>query len=177
MVQDAEKTGRIGRKRAVMNIRKATIADLKILTEIEAECFPPAEAAKEEDIRKRLEIYPDRFWLLEVDSKVVSFIDGMTSDESDLRDEMFQDASLHDPNGKWQMIFGLNTLPAYREKGYAAELIKKLLNDSKEEGRAGAVLTCKTHLVDYYSSFGFVNEGISTSEHGGVSWYQMRAIF
>lgn len=35
-------------------------------------------------------------------------------------------------------------------------------------------MTCKDHLVHYYAKFGFVDEGISTSEHGGVSWHEMR---
>ena len=85
-----------------MNIRKGSMDDLKILTDIEAECFPAAEAAKEEDFIKRLAVYPDRFWLLEKDGKVIAFIDGMTTDEPDLRDEMFEDASIHNPEGRWQ---------------------------------------------------------------------------
>jgi len=160
-----------------MLIRNAEIKDLSELAEIEKRCFPAAEAAKEEDFRKRLEVYPDHFWVMELDGKIIAFIDGMTTDEPDLRDEMFEDASLHDPDGKWQMIFGLNTLPEHREKGYAGMLIKRLLEDAEKQGRAGAVLTCKEHLADYYASFGFVNEGISGSEHGGVRWYQMRLSF
>ena len=32
----------------------------------------------------------------------------------------------------------------------------------------------KEGLLPFYGSFGFVNEGISGSVHGGVVWYQMR---
>lgn len=28
--------------------------------------------------------------------------------------------------------------------------------------------------MHYYAKFGFVNEGVSGSTHGGVVWYQMR---
>jgi len=31
--------------------------------------------------------------------------------------------------------------------------------------------------MDYYAKFGFVNEGVSNSVHGGVVWYQMRLTF
>jgi hypothetical protein len=31
--------------------------------------------------------------------------------------------------------------------------------------------------VHYYAKFGFVNEGVSGSTHGGVVWYQMRLKF
>ena len=36
------------------------------------------------------------------------------------------------------------------------------------------MLTCKDKLLHYYAKFGFVNEGVSASTHGGVVWYQMR---
>lgn len=29
-------------------------------------------------------------------------------------------------------------------------------------------------LISFYEKFGFRNEGISDSEHGGEIWYQMR---
>ena len=38
----------------------------------------------------------------------------------------------------------------------------------------GIVLTCKEHLIPFYSEFGFVDEGISSSTHGNVLWHQMR---
>ena len=39
------------------------------------------------------------------------------------------------------------------------------------------MLTCKERLLPFYSGFGFVNEGVSGSVHGGVVWYQMRLTF
>ena len=35
------------------------------------------------------------------------------------------------------------------------------------------VLTCKDHLVHYYSRFGFKKVGVSASVHGGAVWYDM----
>lgn len=168
----------IDKKRSLtMTIRNATISDLQSLTAVEAECFPPAEAATEEDIKARLEVYPNHFWLLLENDKVIGFIDGMVTDEADLRDEMYEDASLHREDGDWQMIFGLNTIPAYRRQGCAGKLVERMIEAAQEEGRKGLVLTCKDKLVPYYSKFGFVSEGVSQSEHGGVVWYQMRLTF
>ena len=42
-----------------MNIRKATTADLDLVTYIEATCFPPAEAAPREAFKDRLAHYAD----------------------------------------------------------------------------------------------------------------------
>ena len=43
-------------------------------------------------------------------------MDGFCTDWPDLTDEMYADASLHQENGAWQMIFGVNTIPACRKK-------------------------------------------------------------
>ena len=160
-----------------MTIRTATMEDLAAVTAVEAACFPPAEAATEQDFAARLAVYPNHFWLLERDGKVISFVNGMVTDEPDLRDEMYADASLHDANGAWQMIFGVNTLPEYRRQGLAEQVLRRVISDAREQGRLGCVLTCKAALVHYYEKFGFVSEGISASEHGGAEWYAMRLTF
>lgn len=161
-----------------MIIRKATMADLDSIAAVEEACFPPAEAATKESFEKRLTYYANHFWLLFEEEQLISFVDGMVTDEADLRDEMYSDASLHQEEGAWQMIFGVNTLPRYREKGYARLLLEHAIEDARKENRKGLVLTCKDKLVHYYGALGFVNEGISeNSTHGGAVWYQMRLTF
>ncbi len=160
-----------------MLIRTATIEDLDEITEIEAECFPAAEAANREAFQQRLQYYGNHFWLLYEEQKLIAFVDGFVTDEPDLTDEMYENAALHDENGAWQMIFGVNTLPAYRRNGYAGKLLKRAITDAKNQGRKGVVLTCKEKLLHYYAKFGFEKEGISQSVHGNVVWYQMRLRF
>ena len=160
-----------------MNIRTATTADLAAITQLEAICFPAAEAASEESFAQRLMCYPGHFWLLMDGDTVVSFVNGLVTDEPDLRDEMYDNARLHDENGAWQMIFGVDTHPAYRRRGCAERLLNHAIAQSRAQGRKGLVLTCKEKLVPYYSKFGFVSEGISRSTHGDVVWYQMRLTF
>ena len=158
-------------------IRQGRAEDAAALAKVEAECFPAAEAATAEEIGERLSVYPTHFLLLYRDGKLAGFIDGMATDEKDLRDEMYEKASLHNEKGAWQMIFGLNTIPAFRREGCAGRLIEALKDKARQEGRRGVVLTCKDRLVPYYAKFGFVNEGVSPSTHGGVVWYQMRLKF
>ncbi len=160
-----------------MLIRTATIEDLDEITDIEAECFPAAEAADREAFQQRLQYYGNHFWLLYEEQKLIAFVDGFVTDEPDLTDEMYENAALHDENGAWQMIFGVNTLPAYRRNGYAGKLLRRAIADAKEQGRRGVVLTCKEKLLHYYAKFGFEKEGISQSVHGNVVWYQMRLRF
>lgn len=160
-----------------MILRTATARDLDALTAVEAACFPAAEAATREELAERLRAYGDHFWLLFDGETLVSFVDGMVTDLPDLTDEMYADTSFHDENGAWQMIFGVNTLPAYRKQGFAGRLLERAIADAKAQGRKGLVLTCKDRLIHYYAKFGFVNEGVSESVHGGVTWYQMRLTF
>lgn len=44
-----------------MQIRTATSADLAAVVQIEAECFPAAEAATELSLARRLALYPNHF--------------------------------------------------------------------------------------------------------------------
>ena len=160
-----------------MTIRTATMDDLDCVTEVEAICFPPTEAAPRAQFEDRLAHYANHFWLMFEGDKLISFVDGFVTDEKDLRDEMFADASLHNPDGTWQMIFGVTTIPTHRCRGYAGTLIQRAIEDARKQGRKGLVLTCKVHKIAYYAKFGFVDEGFCGSMHGGVAWHQMRLTF
>ena len=158
-------------------IRNAVLADLDAIARVEAACFPAAEAATRDEFEKRLIHYADHFWLMFRGGELISFVDGFVTDSPDLTDEMYEDASMHQKDGDWQMIFGVDTIPAYRRQGCAERLLKQAIEDTRKQGRKGLVLTCKEKLIHYYAKFGFVNEGISESVHGNVVWYQMRLTF
>lgn len=160
-----------------MIIRTATLSDLDAIAGVEASCFPPAEAASREQFFGRLKNYASHFWLMFEGERLIAFVDGFVTDSPDLTDEMYAHPELHDERGQWQMIFGVNTLPEYRRKGYASELMRRAIEDSHAQGRKGVVLTCKAEMVHWYSRFGFVDEGVSESVHGGAVWYQMRLTF
>ncbi|MBS7389975.1 MAG: GNAT family N-acetyltransferase [Oscillospiraceae bacterium] len=161
-----------------MEIRHATKHDISAISEVEAKCFPPSEAASEKAFTERIENYGNHFWLMYENDKLIAFVDGFVTDESDLTDEMFADATMHNENGAWQMIFGVNTLPEYRNNGYASELLRRAVDEAKEQGRKGVVLTCKDKLLPFYARLGFVDEGITDkSTHGNAVWHQMRMIF
>lgn len=160
-----------------MEIRTATMDDLQAVAAVEAECFPATEAATEAEFAERLMYYGNHFWLMFEGEKLIAFVDGFVTDEADLTDEMYEKAELHNEDGAWQMIFGVNTIPSHRRHGYAGQLIQRAIEDARVQGRKGLVLTCKDRLVPYYAKFGFKNEGVSDSTHGNVVWYQMRLEF
>lgn len=72
-----------------------------------------------EELADRLAHYGDHFWLMFDGGTLIAFVDGMVTDRTDLTDDLYADAALHDAHGAWQMIFGVNTLPDYRRHGCA----------------------------------------------------------
>lgn len=160
-----------------MKIRLAAKEDLKEIIKIESICFPEAEAAKESDIRKRFDIFSENFVVADNNGKIAGFINGCTTDSPKLPDELYHDVNLHNKNGEYQTVFGLDVLPEYRNKGVAAQLMNYFINISKERGKKGMVLTCKDHLIHYYEKFGFKHQGVSASTHGGAVWNDMILIF
>lgn len=154
-------------------IRLALKDDLESIIAIEANCFPEAEAASREQFIERFKVFPEWFIVACDGEKVIGSINGATTNETRLPDELYHDVSLHNPHGQYQTVFGLSVLPEYRNQGVAGELLNKMIELSKERGKTGIVLTCKDHLIHYYEKFGFVHQGISKSCHGGAQWNDM----
>ena len=155
-------------------IRNVKIEDLDQVTEVEALCFPTAEAAVEASFRQRIETFPDSFFVAEDENgRIIGFINGCVTDERTIRDEMFEDSGLHRPEGLYQSVFGLDVIPEFRRQGVAADLMNCLMQEAKARGKKGMILTCKDRLIHYYEKFGYRNLGLSASVHGGAVWYDM----
>lgn len=142
---------------------------------IEKICFPPNEACSETMMKERVAAASELF-LVAVDTesgKIAGFINGLSTDESALRDEFFTNAGLYDPAGKNVMVLGLDVLPEYRGQGLAREIVSRYLAREKEKGRSKVILTCLEAKVSMYEKMGFQNDGISGSVWGGEQWYEM----
>lgn len=156
-----------------ITIRKVKIEDLKSVTKVEEICFPKAEAASIKSIEQRIKTFPESFYVAEVDGEIIGFVNGCVTNNTVIQDVLFKDASLHESNGDYQAIFGLDVIPEYRNKEIAAKLMNHIIEVSKATGRKGVILTCKDRLIHYYEKFGYKNIGVSNSVHGGAKWYDM----
>ena len=158
---------------AKLNIRNATLDDVQLITNIEAICFPLSEAATESSIMDRVTTYAKGFYVAELDDQIIGFINGALTNEVHIEDSFFECMSNHNNDGKNFVIFGLDVLPDYQNNGYARVLMNHLIEDCRSQGLSKVILTCKEHLIKYYASFGYINEGVSSSVHGGAKWYDM----
>lgn len=158
-------------------IRQVQISDLSDIARIELECFPKSEAATKDSLGTRIANFPNSFFVAETNCEIIGFINGNVTDAKVIRDEMFEDASLHLPDGPYQAIFGLSVSPRYRNQGVAPKLMNHLIESAQSQNRQGVILTCKEELIPYYSRFGFINKGKSASTHGGSMWFDMMLEF
>ena len=47
------------------------------------------------------------------------------------------------------------------------------IDKMKALDKSDIYLICQTELIDMYARYGFVNQGKSDSDHGGMSWNEM----
>ncbi len=160
-----------------IRIRTVTPEDLEQVVAVEEECFPEAEAAGRKDFERRIKTFPKSFLIAEKDGRIIGFINGCVTDETAICDEMYENESFHKADGAYQSVFGLDVIPQERNQGVAEQLMKALIEQAREAGRKGMILTCKDRLIHYYEKFGYVNHGVSRSVHGNVVWYDMRLEF
>lgn len=156
-----------------ITIRKATIKDLDKVANAEMSCFPKGQAASKESLEKRLKVLDYTFFVAENEGEIVGIINGAIINENAIYDELYENINLHNPNGKYQSIFGLAVISKYRNQGIAAKIMNYLIELSRKTDKKGLVLTCKKELIRYYEKFGYKNQGKSKSVHGNVVWYDM----
>lgn len=158
-------------------IRPARPEEGPVLAEIEAICFPPAEAADPETIERRLAAHPELFFVAEEEGRAVGFVCGCATDQPKLPDALYHDTSLHQRDGAYAAVFGLDVLPECRRRGIAEQLMRRFIEEAKACGRKGVILTCKDRLIPYYEKFGYVCYGVADSSHGGAVWNDMKLFF
>jgi len=156
-----------------ISIRNVKPLDIDAVEAIENQCFPVSEAADRESLQDRIAAFPENFLVADIDRALVGFINGCTTNSPVIYDEMFHGVEHHVASGQNLAIFGLDVIPEYRRQGIAAQLMKVFLENARNAGKKNVILTCKDHLIHYYEGFGFVNNGISESQHGGATWYDM----
>ena len=159
-----------------VTIRSVRPEDLNRVTEIEAICFPMAEAAPREVMKERIAAFSEHFFVAETNGFLIGFINGCATNSNFIYDELFHSTKHHIPTGTNLVVFGLDVIPEYRRQGIAAQLMNHYIQSAKNTGRRKVILTCKAGLVHYYESFNYSKNGVSESIHGGSQWFDMTLV-
>lgn len=156
-----------------VKIRGVTQQDLEGCFIIESLCFLPSEAASKENIEKRIKLFPQGFFVAELDGKVIGHINSASTYKADIADEEFKAMVGHDDYGKNIVIFSVAVLPKFQRKGVAKKLMSRFIEESKNLKKRKVMLICKSNFIAYYKRFGFIYIGESASTHGGFKWHEM----
>lgn len=67
-------------------IRKVKPGDLEAVGNVEAECFPEAEAATRSSLQRRINTFPDSFYVAEADGIIIGFVNGCVTNSRPIQD-------------------------------------------------------------------------------------------
>lgn len=154
-------------------IRRVERDDLEQCAQLEQTCFSPFEAADKDFINKRIEIYPDGFYVAEIHGKIVGMINTGATHKEDISDEQLKKLIGHVRNGKNGVIFSLAVHPDYRGKGIAKSMISQIIEVLQRKEKQNILLLCRDNLVDFYNRLGFHYDKASSSTYGGIKWHEM----
>ena len=115
----------------------------------------------------------DTFIVAEKEGEILGYSNGPVIAGPYITDDLFEEIKENPKRGGYQSILGVAVSKQARNQGIAKMLIEKMEELLEENEREGITLTCKEELVSFYEKLGFVNHGLSESQHGGVSWYNM----
>ena len=97
-----------------MEIREVNEKDIEEIAMIEKACFPKEEAATYQEFLARYQSFKECFLVACQDHQIIGFINGCTTNQPCLPDELYHDSSLHQKDGAYQTVFGLDVLPQYQ---------------------------------------------------------------
>lgn len=156
-----------------MLIRQGRLSDLDAVYETELANFGPEVATSYEAFAERLHLIPDTFLVAELDGQFAGYVEGPVVMTPVITDDLFHKVNPNPPTGGYIAITSLSVPEIFKGQGHGTTLLAAMKDLAVAQGREGIVLTCQEYLLPYYEMNGFVDQGLSDSQHGGQSWYQM----
>ncbi|KTC51731.1 GNAT family acetyltransferase [Pseudomonas fluorescens ABAC62] len=153
--------------------RNAIPADAARCYDIEISAYEGDEAATLEKIATRIAQYPQGFLILEVDGKVVGFINSGCAHDVVMSDEAFKELVGHAAEAPNVVIMSVVVDPAHQGKGYSRLLMTEFVKRMRAMGKRTIHLMCKEQHVPLYARMGYTYVRPSPSDHGGMAWHEM----
>jgi malonyl CoA-acyl carrier protein transacylase len=132
-------------------IRHPHLSDLDALVNLEAQCWPEHLRASANEIRQRIERFPNGNCVLEMNRQVVGVVYSQRISSADvLKNITYAEVpSLHVPQGPVVQLLGLNILPEMQDKGLGDKLRQFMLQLCAVKGgieRVVGVTRCKNYV-------------------------------
>ena len=153
--------------------RNAAPSDASRCFDVETAAYEGDEAATLEKISKRIALYPEGFLILEVNDEIVGFVNSGCASDVEMSDEDFKELIGHDPAAPNVVIMSVVVDPKYQGQGLSTALMVEFAKRMSDMEKATIHLMCKEHHVPLYEKFGYRYIQPSTSDHGGMQWYEM----
>ncbi len=156
-----------------IHFRRVERSDLNDCTSLEQLCYSDQEAATREHIAKRIETYPDGFFVAEANGQIIGMINCGATHMEYITDELYMQLAGHVRNGKHSVIFSLAVHPDYRGRGIAKELINLVIEESRKKQKQSVHLLCKKPQIDFYRHLGFDTARLSSNSYNNSRWYEL----
>lgn len=156
-----------------MQIRNVLPEDLEQLYFLENTGFTPEEAATKSAFLHRIHTISDTFIVAEENGLIIGYINGPVISEPFITDNLFEQTLPNPLIGGHQSILGIVVHPNYQKLGIASVLLQEMEKRSRLQKRLSITLTCKKELIPFYEKNGYINQGVASSKHAGVVWYNL----
>lgn len=147
-----------------MIIRRVTMDDLGEVVNLESAAFKMTKEQTKNDMKGRIENYPDTFLVAQEDGKVIGHIFGPAFNKRYIEDELYFENHPNQKDDCYQMVLSLAVLPEYRKQGVATKLIEAMTQEARKQNRQAISLTCLPKLIKFYEKRGFHNEGKTSDD-------------
>lgn len=155
------------------SFRTATPLDASRCYQIEIGAYEGDEAATQEKIATRIDLYPQGFLIMELEGQVIGFINGGCAHHVQMADEAFKELVGHSSEAPNVVIMSVVIDPEYQGKGYATLMMAQFVERMRAMGKQSIHLMCKERHVPLYQRMGYGYVQPSTSDHGGMAWHEM----
>ena len=156
-----------------IKIRRVERRDLDGCFLLEKRCYDLLEVAPRDFIEKRIEIYPDGFYVAEYMGEIVGMVNSGATHKDDITDEELKYLIGHVRNGRNGVVFSLAVHPDHRGRGIAGMLMEKLIDSAEQKEKQKILLLCRDSLIDFYKSLGFSYSGPASARLGADVLHQM----
>lgn len=141
-------------------IRNAKKQDLEAILAVEKSAFAPERQASIETFQNRLQLFPQGFFVLIYNRKIVGLTTGLITEEiNNIKDLKYSDEKLFKRQGNSYELRSLAVMKSYQGKGFGTLLAKRQVENAKNLKKKFFFFTATSDVEPFYLKLGFKKVG------------------